>query len=165
VRPITLTLTLLAIATGCENSTNPFLFGIGGGGGGGAVTQAQVSGDWTFIVTRTTTLPCTVVALTDGSQLTAHLDVLADGTLNSSTSSWQNPPAGVVFPLSGAVSLTDGHTDLHLGGGSGSGAGMELIGTTSATGTFTGKLTDPEPGLTHMFSTDGCEYTTSGTKA
>jgi hypothetical protein len=164
VRPIALALTLLAIAPACENSNDPFLFGIGGGGGG-AVTQVQASGDWSFTVTRTTTLPCTVVALTDGSRLIAHLDVLTDGTLNSSTSSWQNPSTAVVFPLSGAVSFSDGHTDLHLSGGSGSGAGMELIGTTSATGTFTGKLTDPEPGLSHMFSTNGCEYTTSGTKA
>ena len=164
MRPIALALTLLVLATACENSNDPFLFGIGGGGGG-AVTQAQASGDWTFTLTRTTTLNCTVVSLADGSRLTAHLDVLADGTVNTSTSSWQNPTTSVVFPLSGIVTLSTGHTDLHLSGGSGSGTGMELIGTTSATGTFTGTLTDPDPGLSFMFSSNGCEYSTSGTKA
>jgi hypothetical protein len=164
VRPIALVLTLLVVATACENSKNPFLFGIGGTGGG-AVTQAQASGNWSFTVTRTTTLPCTAVSLADGSRLTAHLDVLADGTLNTSTSSWQNSTTAVVFPLSGTVTLSDGHTDLHLSGGSGSGTGMELIGTISATSTFTGTLTDPDAGLSFMFSSNGCQYTTSGTKA
>jgi hypothetical protein len=160
VRPITLTLTLLAIATACENSTDPFLFGIGGGGGG-AVTQAQA----TFTVRKTGTLPCTGGSLADGSVLTAHVDVLTDGTLNTSTSSWQNPPAAVVFPLTGAVALSTGATDLVFSGGSASRSGMELRGTIGPTGTFTGTLTDPGAGLTPMFSAGGCEYSTSGTKA
>jgi hypothetical protein len=163
LRPIALTLTLLAIATACENSTNPFLFGIGGGGGG-PVTQAQATGDWSFTLRRTGTLPCTGGALADGSVLTAHVDVLTDGTLNTSTSSWRNPPATVVFALRGAVALSNGAADL-IFSGSGSGSGMELRGTISPTGTFTGTLTDPGAGLTTVFSAGGCEYSTSGTKA
>ena len=164
MRPLALTLILLAIATACENSTDPFLFGIGGGGGG-AVTQAQATGDWSFSVRKTSTLPCTGGSLTDGSVLTAHLDALTDGTLNASTSSWQNPPGTVVFPLTGNVSLSTGAVDLIFSGGSGSGSGMELRGTIAPTGTFTGTLTDPGAGLTPMFSAGGCEYSTSGTKA
>jgi hypothetical protein len=164
VRPLALTLTLLAIATACENSKNPFLFGIGGGGGG-AVTQAEATGNWSFTVRKTTTLPCTGGSLADGTVLTAHLDVLTDGTLNTSTSSWQNPPAAVVFPLKGTVALSNGAADLIFSGGSGSASGMELRGTISPTGTFTGTLTDPGAGLTPMFSAGGCEYSTSGTKA
>lgn len=164
MRPITLTMTLLAIATGCENSKNPFLFGIGGGGGG-AVTQAQATGNWSFTVRKTTTLPCTGGSLADGSVLTAHLDVQTDGTLITSTSNWQNPPSTVVFPLRGAVALSTGAADLIFSGGGASGSGMELRGTITPTGTFTGTLTDPGAGLTPMFSAGGCEYSTSGTKA
>src|SRR5450759_2278411 len=87
VRPITLALTLLVLTAACENSTNPLLFGQGGGGGG-AITQAQAAGDWSFTVTKTTTLACTGGSLADGSRLTAHLDVLADGTVNGPTSLW-----------------------------------------------------------------------------
>jgi hypothetical protein len=162
VRSIALALTLLILASACENSSNPFLFGTSGGGGG-AVTQVEASGNWSFHLTHTTTLPCTTVSLADGTVLTAHLDVLADGTLNSSTSSWQNPSTNVVFPLTGSVRLSDGVSDLIFG--SGSGSGMELRGTITSTATFTGTLTDPAPGLTPMFSSNGCEYTTSGTKA
>lgn len=164
MRPIALALILLAIATACENSKDPFLFGIGGGGGG-AVTQAQASGTWSFTVRKTTTLPCTGGSLADGTALTAHLDILADGTANTSTSNWQNPPATVVFPVRGTVSLSTGAADLIFSGGSGSGSGMELRGTIAPAGTFTGTLTDPGAGLTPMFSAGGCEYSTSGTKA
>jgi hypothetical protein len=164
VRPIALTLTLLAITAACENSKNPFLFGIGGGGGG-AVTQAQATGNWSFTVRKTSTLACTGGSLADGSVLTAHLDVMTDGTLNTSTSNWQNPPATVVFPLKGAVALSTGAADLIFSGGGASGSGMELRGTITPTGTFTGTLTDPGAGLTPMFSAGGCEYSTSGSKA
>ena len=164
MRPIALALTLLGIATACENSNDPFLFGIGGGGGA-AVTTAQASGNWSFTVRKTTTLPCTGGSLADGSVLSAHLDVLADGTVNTSTSSWQHSPATVVFPLTGTVSLSTGAADLIFSGGSGSGSGMELRGTIAPAGTFTGTLTDPGAGLTPMFSAGGCEYSTSGTKA
>ena len=164
MRPIALALTLLILLTACEDSKNPFLFGIGGGGGG-AVTQAEASGNWSLTVRKTATLPCTGGSLADGSALTAHLDVLADGTVNTSTSSWQHPPATVVFRLTGTVSLSTGAADLILSAGSGTGSGMELRGTITPTGTFTGTLSDPAAGLTPMFSAGGCEYSTSGTKA
>jgi hypothetical protein len=163
VRPIALALTLLVLTAGCETSSDPFLFGIGGSGGA-AITQAQATGDWSFTVTKTNGTSCSTGALADGSVLTAHLDVGTDGTLNSSTSSWRSS-SGIVFPLAGAVGLSDGHTDLHLSGGSGSGTGMELIGTTSSGGTFTGTLTDPDPGLFPMFGSGVCQYTTAGAKA
>ena len=164
MRPIALALTLLVLGTACENSNDPFLFGIGGGGGG-AITQTEASGDWSFTVRKTTTLPCTGGSLADGSILSAHLDVLTDGTLNTSTSSWQHPPTAAFFPLTGTVSLSTGAADLIFSAGSGSGSGMELRGTIGATGTFTGTLTDPGAGLSPMFSAGGCEYSTSGTKA
>ena len=164
MRPTALALTLLVLATACENSKDPFLFGIGGGGGG-AITQTEASGNWSFTVRKTTTLPCTGGSLADGSILSAHLDVLTDGTLNTSTSSWQNPPTAVFFPLTGTVSLSTGAADLIFSAGSGSGSGMELRGTLTVTGTFTGTLTDPGAGLSPMFSAGGCEYSTSGTKA
>ena len=164
MRPIALALTLLVLTAACETSTDPLLFGIGGTGGG-AITQAQATGDWSFTVRKTSTLACTGGLLADGSLLTAHIDVLADGTINTSTSSWQNPPTAVVFPLSGAVALSNGSADLIFSAGSGSGSGMELRGTIAPTGAFSGTLTDPAAGLSPMFSAGGCEYTTSGTKA
>jgi hypothetical protein len=163
VRPIKLTLTLLVLTAACENTNDPFLFGQGGGGGG-AITQAQATGNWSFPVTKTSTFPCTVGSFTDGSRLTAHLDVLADGTLNSSTSSWQNPTSGAVLPLSGSVALSTGLADLIFGGGGGGTSGMELRGTISSAGTFAGTLTDPAPGLSPVAGT-ACEYSTGGTKS
>jgi len=163
VRSIVACLTLLTVAAACETSTDPFI-GLTGGGGG-AVTQAQASGDWSFTVRKTTTLPCTGGSLPDGQLLTAHLDVLTDGTLNGTTSSWQNPPTSVVRPISGTVRLSDGFTDLFMSSSIGSGAGMELRGTMTSTGTFTGTLTDPAPGFSPMFSAGGCEYSASATKA
>lgn len=164
MRPIALAATLLVLTAACESSTDPLLFGIGGPGGG-TITRAQAAGDWSFTVRKTTTFSCSGGSIADGTVLTAHLDVLADGTLNGSTSSWQNPPTAVVFPLGGTARLSDGFTDLILSAGSGSAAGMELRGTIAPTGSFTGTLTDPAPGLSPMFSAGGCEYTTSGTKA
>jgi hypothetical protein len=163
VRPIALAVTMLVLTAGCETSTDPFLFGIGGSGGG-PITQTQATGDWSFTVTKANGSTCSAGALADGSVLTAHLDVGTDGTVNSSTSSWRSP-SGIVFPIAGVVGLSDGHTDLHLSGGSGSQTGMELIGTTSSAGTFSGTLTDPDPGLFPMFGTGVCPYTTAGTKA
>jgi hypothetical protein len=159
VRPITLALTLLVLTSACENTNDPFLFGQGGGGG--AITQAQATGNWSFTVTKTIGTTCSAGALIDGSVLTAHLDVGADGTVNSSTSTWRSP-SGLVFPLSGSVTLGDGHTDLHLNGGSQ--IGVELIGTSFAGGTFTGTLSDPDPGSFPMFGTGACQYTTTGAK-
>jgi hypothetical protein len=163
VRPLTLALTLLVLITACENSADPLLFGLGGGGG--AVTQAEAAGDWSFTVTKTTALACTGGSLADGSRLTAHLDVLADGTVNGASSFWQHPPTTVVFPLSGRVTLTSGATDLTMSAGSGSTSGMELIGTITPAGTFSGTLHDPAAGLSPMFSAGGCDYSAAGTKA
>jgi hypothetical protein len=163
VRPTILALTLLVLTAACENSADPLLFGEGGGGGG-AITQAQATGDWSFTVTKTTTLACTGGSLADGSRLTAHLDVLADGTVNGPTSLWQHPPTTVVFPLSGRVTLTSGATDLTMSAG-GTTSGMELIGTLTSTGTFSGTLHDPAAGLSPMFSAGGCDYSAAGTKA
>lgn len=163
MRPIAIALTLVVLTTACETTTDPFI-GIGGGAGG-PVTQAQATGVWSFTVTKTSALTCAVGALADGSRLTMRLDVQADGTVNAAASSWQNPPTTVLFPLSGSVTLSSGATDLFLSGGSGSLTGMELIGTITATGSFSGTLHDPGAGFTPMFSTAGCVYSAPGTKA
>lgn len=163
LRRIILALALLGPTAACENSTDT-LIGVGGGGGG-AITPTQAAGDWSFTVRKTTTLSCSGGAMADGQVLTAHLDILTDGSVNGSTSSWQNPPTTVVRPLAGSVRLTDGFSTLILSSGAGSPAGMELRGTISTSGTFTGTLTDPGPGLSPMFSAGGCEYSTSGAKA
>jgi hypothetical protein len=160
VRPTLLCLTLLATVA-CENATST-LTGLGGAGGG-AITQTQATGNWSFTVRKTTTLPCSSGSLADNHVLTAHLNFLADGTLTSST--WQNPPNTSALSVTGTVRLSDGSTDLILGGGTGTTTRMELRGTMTATSTFTGTLTDPAPGFSPMFSVGGCEYSTSGTKA
>jgi len=42
---------------------------------------------------------------------------------------------------------------------------MELTGTMSSGGTFTGgTLRDPAPGFFQVFGTDGCQYTATGLK-
>ena len=163
MRPIAICLTLLLLSVACENSTDP-LIGIGGTGGG-AITQAQAAGNWSFTVSKTVALPCSGGALPDGQVITANLDVLADGTVRTATSSWQNPPTAVIRPISGLVRLSDGFTDLILTASSGSASAMELRGTMTATSTFTGTLTDPAPGSSPVFGTGGCQYTTTGTKA
>jgi len=163
VRAIVLCLTLVAFVGACENSADP-LIGFPGGGGG-AITQVQATGNWSFTVRKTTTLACSGGSLADGQVLTAHMDVLSDGTVTSSTSSWQNPPTVTVRPLSGLVRLSDGFTDLVFFASAGNTAsGMELRGTMSAAGSFTGTMTDPAPGLSPVFSIGGCEYSTTGTK-
>jgi hypothetical protein len=161
VRSITLCLVVLCLASACETSTDTIF---GTGGGGGAVTQAQVAGNWSFTLTRTTTLACTGGALSDGQVISAHIDVGTDGTLNSATSSWANPPNTFVRPLSGSVRLADGVTDLILNSSSGSTSAMELRGTMGSNSTFSGTLTDPAAGFSPVFGTGGCEYTTAGTK-
>lgn len=161
MRPISIALTLLVLIAACENSNDPFLFGQGGGGGG-AVSQAQITGNWSFTINKTATLPCTGGSLSDGTRVSAHIDVLADGTLTSA-STWTNPSSGAVSPLTGRVTTASGVTDLTLSGGASS--GMELTGTMSPSGTFNGTLHDPQAGLTPMFSAGGCEYATAGTKA
>lgn len=162
MRPTAIALTLLVLTAACETSTDAGLFGIGGGAG--PVTAAEVTGNWSFTVRRTTAV-CTGGSLANPTVLTAHLDVLTDGTVNGTTSFWQNPPTTVVFPLSGGVTLSTGALDLILSGGNGSGTGMELRGTVTASGSFTGTLQDPAAGLLPMFSGSLCSYSAAGTKA
>ena len=164
MRPTTIALTLLVLTAACETSTDPGLFGIGGGGGS-AITAAQATGNWSFNVNHTANLPCTPGALQDGTRLTMNLNVGADGTVTSSTSSWQNSGTGTVFPLSGSVNLSNGLADLFMSGGSGTSTGMEMSGTISPTGSFSGTLNDPGGGFTPMFSGLGCQYAAAGTKA
>jgi hypothetical protein len=155
---------LFAVAAACETTSDP-LDGIGGTGGGGVVTQGQAAGNWSLTLRRTTTLGCSGASLADGQVLTTHLDLLTDGTANGTTSTWQNPPNAVLRPVGGTVRLTDGFTDLLLLASSGNtSSGMELRGTLTSTGSFTGTLTDPAPGLTPVFSIGGCEYSVTGTK-
>src|SRR5207253_7339444 len=135
VRSIVICLTLSVLSVACENSADK-LIGIVGTGGG-AVTQAQATGDWSFTLRKTTTLPCSGGSLADGQVITAHLNVLSDGTVTASTSSWQNPPTTTVRPISGLVRLSDGFTDLILNASSGSAAAMELRCTITATNAFT----------------------------
>jgi hypothetical protein len=158
VRRIFLCLTL-AVVTACESTTDPF-----GGfieGGGGAITAAQASGNWSFTIQRTTTFPCTS-ALISGQSIATHIDVLSDGSLNT-TSSWVNPLSGAVEPLDGAIALSKGGVDFTLS--LNSNTAMELTGTMSGAGAFSaGKLADPFPGSFQVFGTDGCQYTVTGVK-
>jgi hypothetical protein len=159
IRLVASCLLVIAVSAACENSTDPLL-GFPGGGGG-AVTPAQASGNWSMTLTRTTTLGCTGAVLANGSVLTLSLAIQGDGSAASS-STWRSPPSGAVLPLSGSVNLTDGATDLILT--SGGSTGMELRGTMSSTGTFTGTITDPAPGFTPVYGTTGCEYSAPGSK-
>lgn len=158
MRPAILCLTLLVSLSACENSTDPFI----GFGGDGGVTATQAAGSWSFTVQRTSTLGCTSGSLVDGQVLTAQLDVLADGTIATATSTWQNPPSTQIRPVSGAITLSTGFADLFLAASPGSSAEMELRGTMTSGGAFTGTLTDPAPGSFQVFG--ACSYTASGTK-
>jgi hypothetical protein len=156
VRSIAIALSLVVLTAGCEQSTDPFLFGIGGSGG---LTQAQATGNWSFVVTQSA-LACASGSLANGQAITTHLDVLTDGTL-STASFWQSPVSTAALSVTGKVTLGTGVTDLFLS--SSAGGTMELNGTMTSTGTFTGTLTDPGAGfLTPVFS--ACVYTTTGTK-
>jgi hypothetical protein len=144
---------LLATLAACETSTDPFI----GTGGGAGLTAAQATGNWSFTVQRTSALACTSGSLANGAVLTAHLDVLSDGTLATSTSFWQN-----FRPLSGTVVLASGLTDLFMSAAAGSSAAMELQGTMTAAGSFSGTLSDPAAGSFAVFG--ACSYTVGGTK-
>ncbi len=159
LRSIAICLALLVSTAGCENSANPL---IGTDGGGGVLTAAQATGNWSITVQRTTSLPCTG-ALASGQVITAHFDVLSDGTV-ATTSSWQNPLSGGVLRLSGSVNLTTGAIDLTLGATVNS--AMELFpGTMTSAGTIIGAtLTDPAAGFSQVFGTNGCQYTATATK-
>jgi hypothetical protein len=157
VRSTIVCLTLLVSLAGCETSTDPFI----GFGGDGAITATQAAGNWSFTVQRTTT-PCASGSLVNGQLLTAQLDVLADGTIATATSAWQNPPSNLVRPVSGAVTLSTGFVSLIMAATTGSSSAMELRGTMTSAGAFSGTLTDPAPGFFPVFG--GCSYTASGTK-
>jgi hypothetical protein len=155
VRSIAIVLSLVVLTAGCEQSTDPFLFGLGGSGG---LTQSQAAGNWSFVVTQSS-LACASGSLANGQAIATNLDVLTDGTL-STASFWQSPLSTASLTISGAITLGTGITDLFLS--SSSGAEMELRGTMTSTGTFTGTLTDPAAGFLPVFS--ACAYTTTGTK-
>ena len=157
MRPILFSLTLLIGVAACETTTDPFI----GFGGGLGITQTQAAGNWSFTVQRTTALGCTGGSLANGQVLTATLDVQASGTL-ANTSLWQNPPTTLVRPLTGAITLSSGSTDLFMSASSGSSSAMELQGTMASNGTFTGTLSDPAPGSFQVFG--ACGYTVTGTK-
>jgi hypothetical protein len=156
VRQTLLCLSLLVSAAACETSTDP-LIGFEGTGG---LSQTQAAGDWTFTVHPGSL--CGAGSLANNTQLTTHLDVLVSGALAPATSFWQNPPATLLRPLSGSVTLTTGNVLLTLGGSSGSSSEMELQGTMTAAGSFSGTLRDPTPGSQPVFSV--CNYTTTGNK-
>jgi len=162
VKRIALCLSSVLLFAACENSTDP----LGGiiNGGGGALTAAQATGDWTFSVQVNATLPACSNPLTNGQGITAHLDVLSDGTV-ATTSSWTNPISGGGQPLGGFITLSSGSTDLLFAAPSvSSSAQMELFGTMTSTGSFTGTLTDPEAGFSQVFGTGGCAYAVTGAK-
>jgi hypothetical protein len=153
---------LVVLITGCEATTDP-IDGVGGDGPGtGAVTAAQVSGDWTFLLDRTTAT-CPTGSLPDNQVLLAHLDVLSGGTLTTVTSSWQASP-GVNRGLDGGVSFTNGFATLVLRG-SGANTAMELRGTFTDDGDFAGTLSDPRAGSFPVFSSGSCAYAVTGVKA
>ncbi|HJP59945.1 MAG TPA: hypothetical protein VJ865_08090 [Gemmatimonadaceae bacterium] len=160
IRIIVSCLAIISVAAACENSTDP-IFGFPGGGGG-AVTQADASGTWSLTLTQTSTLACTGGALANGSIIPVNLIVQSDGAA-ASTSSWRSATSGALLPLSGSVRFTDGFTDLILT--SGGSTGMELRGTITTNGTFSGTLTDPAPGFTPVYGAGGCEYNAPGTKS
>ncbi|MDQ6769019.1 MAG: hypothetical protein M3Z54_03420 [Gemmatimonadota bacterium] len=154
--------TMLVLCAGCETSANP-LDGILGGGS--TLTAAQATGNWSFTVQQTLTLPCSNTPLANGTLITSHLDVLSDGSLGPTTSFWQDPIAGGSRPLSGFVLLIDGTIDLHLAAPTvRSNAQMELQGRITAAGALTGTLSDPEPGFFQVFGSGGCQYTVTGSK-
>jgi hypothetical protein len=152
----------MVLFAGCENSAGT-LFGVINGGGGG-LTAAQATGSWTFTVQQNSTFPACTAPLASNQTILANLSVLSAGTL-SATSSWVNPLSGAVQPLTGAVALTSGLTDLFFAAPAvRAGAEMELSGTMTAAGGFTGTLTDPASGFSQVFGTGGCAYDVAGIK-
>jgi hypothetical protein len=152
VRSIVLGLALLASVAACETSTDPF-FGFGATG----VTAGQVTGNWSFILHPAS--GCATGSLPDGQVLTAHLDVLSDGTVTSGTSTWQT--ANAAGSVSGSINLTSGVTTT-VALTATNGSAMELAGTFTSTGSFSGTVGDPRSGSLPVFSV--CSYTTTATK-
>jgi hypothetical protein len=165
MKRILLSVALATALTACEGTTDPF-GGVGGGGGGsGAITQAQASGDWSVTLRRTTTLSCSGGSLPENQVLLLHLDVVNNGTLTTATSTWRASPSATVRALAGTVNFTSGATNLTLfASATNATSGMELTGTLTAGGTFTGTVVDPAAGLTPVFSGNGCEYTATGVR-
>jgi hypothetical protein len=160
VRHLGLCLILLVSTSACETSTDPFI----GFDGGAGISQTQAAGNWSFTLHPSTTPACASGSLADGQVLTVHLDVLTDGTVAPSTSSWQNPPTTVVRPISAGsvVTLSSGFTDLFLAGSASSGTEMELRGTMNTAGSFSGTVSDPNPGKFPVFGV--CSYSSTGVK-
>lgn len=157
---------LAAVITGCDATTDP-IGGVGGPGtGGGAITQVQASGDWSLTLRRTTTLSCTGGSLPDNQILLMRLDVINNGTLTTATSTWRASPSATVRALAGTVNFSTGLTNLTLyASATNTSSGMALSGTLTAAGSFTGgTVTDPDAGLTPVFSGNGCQYTATGVK-
>lgn len=155
-----------ALFSGCEASTDP-LEGVGGDPpGGGSITQAQATGDWSFTLDRTST-SCSTGSLPDNQVLIAHLDVISDGTstgsLLGSTSGWRASPSTTVRGLDGTLRFNDGFGSLILRGTT-AGTGMELRGTFTSVGGFTGTLSDPAAGLLPVFGSGACAYNATGVK-
>jgi len=162
VKRILYSAALLGVITGCEASTDP-IDGIGGDGpGGGAITQTQATGDWSFLLDRQTTT-CPAGSLPDNQVILAHLDVLSNGTLTTVTSNWQAPPAGTVRTLDGGISFTSGVATLALRG-SAANTAMQLSGTFTAAGGFSGTVSDPRAGSFPVFSSGSCAYSATGVK-
>jgi hypothetical protein len=159
LRSLVLCLAVLGVTAGCETSSDPLLGIIGGGG---TLTAAQATGNWSITVTRTSNLPCSG-ALASGQVIATHIEVLSDGSVTS-PSTWQNPIGGGFQNLTGTINLTTGAVDLIFGAGVG--AAMELFpGTMSSAGSITGAtITDPAPGSSQVFGSNGCQYTATGTK-
>jgi len=152
VRPTLFYLGLVLSVAACETSTDPF-FGFGATG----VTAGQVTGNWTFTLHPTS--GCATGSLPDGQVLTAHMDVLSDGTVTSGTSTWQTSSAA--GSVSGSIDLSSGVTTT-LALTATTGSAMELAGTFTATGSFSGTLGDPRAGSFPVFP--ACNYTTTATK-
>jgi hypothetical protein len=160
VRHVGLCLILLVSTSGCETSTDPFI----GFDGGAGLSQTQAAGNWSFTIHPSTTPACASGSLADGQVLTVHLDVLTDGTVAPATSFWQNPPTTVVRPISAGsvITLSSGFTDLFLAGSASSGTEMELRGTMNTAGSFSGTVSDPNPGKFPVFGV--CSYSSTGVK-
>jgi hypothetical protein len=158
IRAVVTCFAVISVAAACETSTDN-LIGIPGGGGG-TVTQADASGTWSLTLTQTTTLACSGGALANGSVIALNLNVQSDGTATTA-STWRSPSSGALLPVAGTVRFADGITDLILSSGA---SAMELRGTLTSNGTFSGTITDPAAGFTPVYGT-GCEYNAPGTKA
>lgn len=157
---------LTIFLAGCEASTDP-LDGVGGGPpGSGAITQAQATGDWAFTLDRTSTT-CSSGSLPDNQLLIAHLDVISSGSTTGSllgtTSGWRASPSTTVRGLDGTLRFNDGFGALFLRGTT-NGTAMELRGTFTAGGGFSGTLSDPAAGSLPVFGTGACAYNAAGVK-